>query len=476
MKKIFSKKAISIFVMIAFVSVFCLPVHSGQVTIDQTGKQGKVNKTTEKAAEQEKGKVESEAEVEIDEYYSRDDANVIEDEGYPGGKKKKKFPWLLVVGGIVVVGVVLYFLVFKKAKYDLTVTVGEGVTGNPATGTYTHKEKETVNYSYSLQAGYTDLVVKVDGAAVAASGTVTMDANKSLTATATKVAALIVNSNPTGAQIILDGNDSGETTNHTFMFTTGGSHTLALRKVGYIQANAIKSVALGDTETVNKTLTRGLREYFSTGAMDSILWKWVEHPSGNWSLSDGKYVADATLSDSNYSIYNLNWGSDNYTVTVRMARMAGSTGAANQVILATGTNANSLNGYRFNYTATGKIGVYRVINYNIDGSGGSVAWKTSGWESKSAINTGLGSYNTLKIVRNGSTYSFYINNTLVNSFSDSVYSPRYIIIGGYNGNMWTTLNFDYVYVDIGSTAGSVPGPSVSIPQSAIKDNPEYHKR
>jgi hypothetical protein len=162
--------------MIAFLSMICFayPGHSEQVV--KTEKQEKV-KTVE---------AEAEATVEVDEYYSRDDANVIEDEGYPGAKKKK-FPWLLVVGGLVVAGVVLYFLVFKTKKFELTVTLGDGVTGTPAAGTSKIKKGTDVNWSYSLASGYEQLEVKVDGAVQSGtSGSFKMDAAHSISVTAMK--------------------------------------------------------------------------------------------------------------------------------------------------------------------------------------------------------------------------------------------------------------------------------------------------
>ncbi len=101
-----------------------------------------------------------------------------------GEKKKKKFPWLLVVGGAVVVGAVVYFLLLKPKKKTLTVNLGEGTAGEPATGTYEYKKGEVVNYNYQLQAGYSQLSVLLDGTAVSPQGTVTMDRNHRLTASA----------------------------------------------------------------------------------------------------------------------------------------------------------------------------------------------------------------------------------------------------------------------------------------------------
>jgi hypothetical protein len=98
--------------------------------------------------------------------------------------EKKKFPWLLVAGGVVVIGVVLYLTVLKKSDYTLSVTVGNGISGTPASGENQYKKGTLVNYSYALAAGYTNLKVALDGASVAPSGSVTMNANHTLIASA----------------------------------------------------------------------------------------------------------------------------------------------------------------------------------------------------------------------------------------------------------------------------------------------------
>lgn len=100
-----------------------------------------------------------------------------------GQKKKKKFPWLLAVGGAIVVGVVVYFLFLKpKKKYQLTVTRGEGVQGTPQTSTNKYKKGAAVEYNYTPAVGYSGLVVTLDGSKVSASGTVKMDRDHILTA------------------------------------------------------------------------------------------------------------------------------------------------------------------------------------------------------------------------------------------------------------------------------------------------------
>lgn len=391
----------------------------------------------------------------------------------PGGGVKKKFPWLLVVGGVIVVGAVL-FLVLKKPKYSLTVSVGEGVSGTPVSGSSTHKKGTAISYSYSLQSGYSDLQVSIDGTAAAASGTITMDKNKSITASATRVATLVVNSSPTGAQIILDGTDSGKTTNHTFTFNTAGSHQVLLRKVGYKEHSESKTIALGATATVSKTLEAGLRELFAANATNSILWKWQPKSDGNWSVVSNTYRSNANVPKWNYSIYNLNWAATNYTLTVSMKRAEGSLSSSNTVWLGTTSSPTFNNLFYFQYTADGRVSIWKSTGYNLDTQTGTSSNPILSWTASPAVNTGLEVYNTLKIIRQGNNYTYYLNNQLISSFTDASLNPQYLIIGGYSGSVLTTLQFNYVYLDIGETSGSVPGPEISAVPAAGRGGPEGH--
>jgi hypothetical protein len=106
---------------------------------------------------------------------------MLEKEGRPTPQVKKgKFPWLLAAAGVVVVGVAVYFLFIKKPNYALTVTVGAGAQGTPAAGTYTYKKGTAVAYDFTAQGGYQGLAVTLDGADIAASGSVIMDKDHTL--------------------------------------------------------------------------------------------------------------------------------------------------------------------------------------------------------------------------------------------------------------------------------------------------------
>ena len=69
-------------------------------------------------------------------------------------------------------------------------------------------------------------------------------------------------------------------------------------------------------------------------------------------------------------------------------------------------------------------------------------------------------WNTMKIVRGGSNYSFYLNGYLIYSFSDSSFDPRVCVLPFYSGNVQTELHYDYAKLDIGAAAGLVPGEKV----------------
>lgn len=69
-------------------------------------------------------------------------------------------------------------------NYALTVTLAEGVSGTPAAGAYKYGNGAKVDYSYTLASGYSALEVKLDGAVVAASGSITMSQDHVLAVTA----------------------------------------------------------------------------------------------------------------------------------------------------------------------------------------------------------------------------------------------------------------------------------------------------
>ena len=179
--------------------------------------------------------------------YKRVVKGIIEHEGE---KRKKKFPWLLVAGGVIVVVVIAVLILKKKKKYTLTVTRGEGVDGSPISGSSEYKKGRTVSYSYSLQSGYTNLVVRLDGTEVSASGTITMDRNHTLTATALNQYTLTVTKGEG-----VDGTPDSGTTPHAEGSTINYSYSLQSGYTDLVVQLDGATVAASGTITMNSNHT-----------------------------------------------------------------------------------------------------------------------------------------------------------------------------------------------------------------------------
>lgn len=68
----------------------------------------------------------------------------------------------------------------SQQAFTLTVTLDNGVSGTPASGTYSYSVNDTVDYSYSVKSGYGNLTVNLDGTPVSNSGTFTVSSNHTL--------------------------------------------------------------------------------------------------------------------------------------------------------------------------------------------------------------------------------------------------------------------------------------------------------
>jgi hypothetical protein len=354
-------------------------------------------------------------------------------------KKPHKFPWLLV-GAVVVVGAaVLYFLVIKKSKYTLTVTLGAGSSGTPVTGKY--KKSTVVPYSFSTQAGYINLKVMLDGAEVPSSGTVTMDKDHAITTSTTQVATIQINSSPAGAKIYLDQVDSGQVTPYTFSYSAATTKNVLLRLCGYQDYSETKSVALGQASSINATLQPGILDDFLVSSAC-----WLPHTASEWTVSDGAYKFLSNKYYFNYNLYNYSFNQANWTAEVKMKRASGNTDDDNAIVLIEKMVGTKAYGYWFSYQANGKAWwIVRFNGYDIYNGGGGFTLLGSG--SGSSIHNGLNQWNVLKIVRAGSQYAYYINNTKVRSFTDSTYNPHYLALGIMVNKQMCELQYDYVKLD-----------------------------
>jgi hypothetical protein len=94
-----------------------------------------------------------------------------------------------------------------------------------------------------------------------------------------------VNSNPTGADVYLDGQNTGQTTNTTLTGVSPGSHNVAVLKNGYGDYETAVSVTAGQTATVNATLAAHTIEV--TRPTGSTSWTQGENVTIRWTTGGG---------------------------------------------------------------------------------------------------------------------------------------------------------------------------------------------
>ncbi len=110
-----------------------------------------------------------------------------------------------------------------------------------------------------LAAGQYNLVLRMPGYEAYAGNIQVKDniqtqLNVALTQkSATRVAWAQINTNPNGAEIIVDGNPAGKVTPARVQVSTG-MHTVILQLTGYQQAKRTMQVTEGGTVTINETL------------------------------------------------------------------------------------------------------------------------------------------------------------------------------------------------------------------------------
>ncbi len=102
-----------------------------------------------------------------------------------------------------------------------------------------------------------------------------------------------VSSSPTGAQVFLDGSDTGRTTNTTLTDVSPGSHTVDLVMEGYEDEQASVSVTAGQTAQVSVTLTEPTITVLELPA--GTVWRTGEGVEIKWGVS-GSGASQAVVS------------------------------------------------------------------------------------------------------------------------------------------------------------------------------------
>jgi hypothetical protein len=389
---------------------------------------------------------------------------IEQEEGAPAKLAKKRFPWPIVLAGVVAAAAVVYFVVVLNKKYTLTVSVGEGITGTPTAGSTTYKKNKTVEYSYSLQSGYRDLAVMLDGTPVAASGSLKMDKDHALAASSTKMAAVAVNSTPSGAAIYDNGVDSGQTTNAVFDYIAGGTHKYLIRLCGYQDFEQTETAEMGAVKTVNATLVPGIYESFTVAAAPC----WTPHTASEWTVSGGAYRFSSNLLIMNYNVFKVPFSQSTMTAEVKMNRVSGDLNGDNAVVLIDQMDGDKVLGYWFAYQSNGSDWfIVRFDSWDMYRGKGNYRVLANG--RPRSITTGFNQWNTVKVVRAASQYSLYLNGTLVTTITDAKYQPRYLALGFILDHQSTQMLYEYVKLSL-TGAAAAAGPAIE--ETGRKNWPE----
>jgi hypothetical protein len=202
---------------------------------------------------------------------------------------------------------------------------------------------------------------------------------------------------------------------------------------------------------------------------------WEVH-AGDWSIVDNAWYTTEGLPDKISSVsYAANFTNFEYEVRLRRYNPPGYERSNRLYIHGTpnpmGSSNDWYNGYMFQYDTEGDYSVWKYVN----GSPITVKY----WDYSAAINTD-DAWNTLKVVANGSDFSFYINGTLVWSGSDSSLTSGRVGIGMYRDDAST--GGDQLWVDwakLTPTAGAagtfgIAG-TVSAEQKVLNDEANKHR-
>jgi hypothetical protein len=142
-----------------------------------------------------------------------------------------------------------------------SISVSSAPTGAEISLDGTDTGKETPYTLTSVTAGSHTVSVNLTGYEPA-SQTVSVSAGSTATASFTLVSippvtqtgSISVSSTPAGAEISLDGTDTGKVTPYTLTSVTAGSHTVSVNLTGYEPASQSVSVSAGSTATASFTL------------------------------------------------------------------------------------------------------------------------------------------------------------------------------------------------------------------------------
>ena len=215
-------------------------------------------------------------------------------------------------------------------------------------------------------------------------------------------------------------------TAHTYTMPWGGSYSgMTMQSVSIVRLAA--PTGGGFNSQFNGNMT-GWAKKGTVAFYPSSTYMYSNGTSGKWAQA---YWTGSTFSNFNYQARLRRGNGDATSANTLFVRMGSSIG--------TGTLGNWwYPGYFFEYTNGGSYSIWKMTSPTSYSA-------IQGWTSSSAIKKN--DWNVLRVYANGSTFKFYINGTLVKSFTSSWRTSGYVGVGfadyGKAGDLfgvdWATL-------------------------------------
>ena len=145
-----------------------------------------------------------------------------------------------------------------------------------------------------------------------------------------------------------------------------------------------------------------------------------------WTVAGDTYRCfDSAYNFSEYNYVDRTFNSDDLIIEARLRQTMGDIGQYQGVFFVTGMTMTSVSGFEFriftNMLSQGAFSIARYNNANLT-SINPASTAVAAYTHNAAIG-GDQSWNTVRIVRAGNTYSFYCNGVLLHSFSDASLDP-----------------------------------------------------
>ena len=198
---------------------------------------------------------------------------------------------------------------------------------------------------------------------------------------------------------------------------------------------------------------------------------WIKLFGGTWALDGrGRYVTSGLGNKLTSARYAFPYQDFEFVALVRReSNPVNASQPANFIAVRMGSSSGGSNnawggGYLFGYTNAGEYSIWKM-----NAKGGATAIQP--WTPSAVIFKN--DWNLLKVVADGDTFEFYINNTLVRSFSDSAYSQGYVGFQMYQpADTSSRFLVDYAYLDLITTMSLAPASNEQIEPEQMLLNQE----